>query len=85
MSGPLCLISYVFEVMLYQVDYVLIISMCVCVCGFYYRVLALTVASELAAPKANGSGTFLPALIDELGALTAEKLAENAKIEIVSC
>ncbi|KAF7793804.1 hypothetical protein EIP86_004925 [Pleurotus ostreatoroseus] len=49
-------------------------------------VLALTVASEIAAKRSDvhGSGTFLPALIDELGKLTPEKIAETANIEIIS-
>ncbi|KAI0742200.1 Hydroxyethylthiazole kinase [Irpex lacteus] len=48
-------------------------------------VLAITVASEYAAEREDvkGSGTFLPALIDELGNLTAETLAKAANIEIV--
>lgn len=49
------------------------------------RVLAITVASELAAARADvkGSGTFLPALIDELGALTPEKIATYGKVEVI--
>lgn len=49
------------------------------------RVLAITVASELAAarPDVKGSGTFLPALIDELGTLTPEKMAQYANIEVI--
>ncbi|KAI0779860.1 Hydroxyethylthiazole kinase [Fomes fomentarius] len=48
-------------------------------------VLAVTVASELAAarPDVKGSGTFLPALIDELGALTPERIAQYANIEVI--
>ncbi|KAI0081889.1 Hydroxyethylthiazole kinase [Panus rudis PR-1116 ss-1] len=48
-------------------------------------VLALTIASEFAAVREDvkGSGTFLPALIDELGKLTPEKFVERAKIEIL--
>ncbi|KAI0743772.1 Hydroxyethylthiazole kinase [Daedaleopsis nitida] len=48
-------------------------------------VLAVTVASELAAarPDVKGSGTFLPALIDELGALTPEKIAAYAKVDVI--
>ncbi|KAI0356149.1 Hydroxyethylthiazole kinase [Trametes cingulata] len=48
-------------------------------------VLAITIASELAAarPDVKGSGTFLPAFIDELGALTPEKLANLAKVEVL--
>ena len=49
------------------------------------RVLAITVASELAAARADvkGSGTFLPALIDEPGALTPEKIAAYGKVEVI--
>ncbi|KZT71053.1 HK-domain-containing protein [Daedalea quercina L-15889] len=49
-------------------------------------VLALTVASEFAAARQDvlGSGTFLPALIDELGALTPEKMVKAANIEVFS-
>ncbi|KAH9949645.1 Hydroxyethylthiazole kinase [Amylocystis lapponica] len=48
-------------------------------------VLALTVAAEAAARREDvrGSGTFLPALIDELGKLTPESLVAAAKIEVV--
>ena len=51
----------------------------------YCRVLAVTIASEIAAvrPDVKGSGTFLPALIDELGKLTPEVIASKAKIEVV--
>ncbi|KZT11068.1 Hydroxyethylthiazole kinase [Laetiporus sulphureus 93-53] len=47
-------------------------------------VLALTVSSEYAAAREDvkGSGTFLPALIDELGKLSAQKIGETAKIEV---
>ena len=47
--------------------------------------LAITIASELAAarPDVRGTGTFLPALIDELGALTPEKIAMHAKIDVI--
>ncbi len=50
-----------------------------------HSVLALTVASEFAAarPDVKGSGTFLPALIDELGNLTPERLAQTANIEVI--
>lgn len=50
-----------------------------------YRVLALTIASELAAARSDvrGTGTFLPALIDELYNLTAAKIQQYAKIEVV--
>ncbi|KDQ57589.1 hypothetical protein JAAARDRAFT_207093 [Jaapia argillacea MUCL 33604] len=48
-------------------------------------VLALTVASEIAAARADvkGSGTFLPALIDELGNLTPDVIERRAKVEVV--
>jgi len=48
-------------------------------------VLALTVASEYAGKRKDvkGSGTFLPALIDELGKLTFEKIMEAAKVEVM--
>ena len=47
-------------------------------------VLAMTIASEFAADRddVKGSGTFLPALIDELGKLTPERLARS-NVEIV--
>lgn len=50
------------------------------------RVLALTIASEFAGAREDvkGSGTFLPALIDELGKLTPETLVKKAKIEVIS-
>lgn len=48
-------------------------------------VLAVTIASELAGVRSDvkGSGTFLPAFIDELGALTPQKLAQYAKVEVI--
>ncbi|KIM78882.1 hypothetical protein PILCRDRAFT_75085 [Piloderma croceum F 1598] len=48
-------------------------------------VLAVTVASELAAarPDVFGPGTFLPALIDELYNLTPDKVIEQAKVEVI--
>jgi thiamine-phosphate diphosphorylase/hydroxyethylthiazole kinase len=48
-------------------------------------VLAVTVASEYAAarPDCKGPGTFLPALIDELAALTPSKVMQKAKLEVV--
>lgn len=48
-------------------------------------VLALTIASEIAAQRADvrGTGTFLPALIDELYHLTPNKLTQFAKIQIL--
>jgi len=47
-------------------------------------ILAITVASELAAARQDvkGTGTFLPALIDELYNLTPEKLIDRAQIEV---
>ncbi|CCM00421.1 uncharacterized protein FIBRA_02451 [Fibroporia radiculosa] len=47
-------------------------------------ILAVTLASEYAAGRADvkGPGTFLPALIDELGRLTAEKIMQ-AKVEVL--
>lgn len=49
-------------------------------------VLAITIASELAASREDvkGSGTFLPALIDEIYNLTPEKVIERAKVKIHS-
>lgn len=49
------------------------------------RLLALTVASELAGERTDvkGTGTFLPALIDELLHLTPERIVERAKVKIV--
>ena len=46
----------------------------------------MTIASEIAARRddVKGSGTFLPALIDELGKLTPERLVEAANIELVT-
>ena len=45
--------------------------------------LALTIAAQRAAGKeVRGPGTFLPALIDELGALTPEIALKMAKIEV---
>jgi hydroxyethylthiazole kinase-like sugar kinase family protein len=48
-------------------------------------VLAVTVASELAATRADvsGPGTFLPALIDELAHLTPEIIQKRAKVEVL--
>ncbi|TFY80989.1 hypothetical protein EWM64_g3030 [Hericium alpestre] len=47
-------------------------------------VLALTVASEIAAQRSDvrGPGTFLPALIDELANLTPEVIRQRAKVEV---
>jgi len=49
-------------------------------------VLALTIAGERAAVRSNvqGSGTFLPALIDELYNLTPEKMRQDSQVEIVA-
>lgn len=47
-------------------------------------ILAITVASEFAAARQDvkGTGTFLPALIDELYNLTPETLIDRAQIEV---
>ncbi|KAH9948563.1 Hydroxyethylthiazole kinase [Amylocystis lapponica] len=45
--------------------------------------LAAAVGGVLALTDVRGSGTFLPALIDELGKLTPESLVAAAKIEVV--
>lgn len=47
-------------------------------------VLALTVAAECAAERSDvhGSGTFLPALIDELYNLKPETLLSRAKVQV---
>ena len=47
--------------------------------------LAITIASEIAAVRedVHGSGTVLPALIDELGKLTPELISSKAKVEII--
>ncbi|EGO25805.1 hypothetical protein SERLADRAFT_348122 [Serpula lacrymans var. lacrymans S7.9] len=54
--------------------------------GAISGVLALTIAAELAVERSDvhGSGTFLPALIDELYHLTPQEIIEKAKIEVVS-
>jgi len=48
-------------------------------------VLALTVAAECAAERndVHGSGTFLPALIDELYKLTPETVLLRAKVSVL--
>ena len=53
-------------------------------CNESHSILAITVASELAASREDvkGTGTFLPALIDELYNLTPEKLVDMARIEV---
>lgn len=47
--------------------------------------LAITIASEVAAVRSDvkGSGTFLPAFIDELGKLSAEDILNKANIQLV--
>ncbi|KAK0505022.1 thiamine biosynthetic bifunctional enzyme Thi4 [Armillaria luteobubalina] len=47
-------------------------------------VLVLTIAAEVAAKRKDvqGRGSFLPALIDELGALTPDKIRKLAKIQV---
>lgn len=49
-----------------------------------FSILAITVASEFAAEReeVRGTGTFLPALIDELYSLTPEKIIERAKVQV---
>jgi len=49
-------------------------------------ILALTIAGERAAvrPDVQGSGTFLPALIDELYNLTPERVKQYAQVEVVT-
>lgn len=46
----------------------------------------MTIASELAAARSDvhGTGTFLPALIDELFNLTSDKIQERAKVGVVN-
>lgn len=50
--------------------------------GAITGVLAITIASEIAGERhdVRGTGTFLPALIDELGRLTPEAVVQRAKI-----
>ncbi|KAL5523852.1 hypothetical protein ACEPAG_8025 [Sanghuangporus baumii] len=52
--------------------------------GVIGGMLAITIASELAAERQDvlGTGTFLPALVDELYHLTPEKILKRARIEI---
>ncbi|UZJ53256.1 hypothetical protein CBS101457_002576 [Exobasidium rhododendri] len=54
--------------------------------GALMGVLAMTIASEVAAERSDvkGPGSFIPALIDELAALSPQMLLERQKIEIVS-
>lgn len=49
-------------------------------------ILALTIAGEAAANRSDvrGSGTFLPALIDELYNLRPETVLEKARIQVIS-
>jgi thiamine-phosphate diphosphorylase/hydroxyethylthiazole kinase len=49
-----------------------------------YRVLVLTVASEIVAkrPEVKGPGTFLPALIDGLAGVSAQDVRSHAKVTI---
>ena len=51
----------------------------------YCSVLAMTVASEVAAARSDvhGPNTFRSALIDELYNLTPETIARRASIEVV--
>lgn len=51
--------------------------------GALMGVLSMNIASELAAerPDVRGPGTFIPALIDELAAMTPEKIVERANFE----
>ncbi|PWN35118.1 hydroxyethylthiazole kinase [Meira miltonrushii] len=53
--------------------------------GALMGVLSMNIASELAAERSDvkGSGTFIPALIDELAAMTPEKIVERAKFGFV--
>ncbi|KAJ9479164.1 Thiamine biosynthetic bifunctional enzyme [Pseudozyma hubeiensis] len=54
--------------------------------GALTGLLAMTIASEKAAVRddVRGPGTFIPALQDELAAVSAEDILKMAKIEIVS-
>ena len=47
-----------------------------------YSVLAITIASEKAAAREDvkGSGTFLPALIDEVGKLRPTDIEGNGRV-----
>ncbi|KAH7888813.1 Hydroxyethylthiazole kinase family-domain-containing protein [Phlebopus sp. FC_14] len=53
--------------------------------GAVAGILVPTIAAEYAAARSDvqGSGTFLPALIDELYNLTPEKVLEKARVQIV--
>jgi len=54
--------------------------------GAITGVLAITIASEIAGERhdVQGTGTFLPALIDELGRLTPEVIIHRARITQVA-
>lgn len=54
--------------------------------GAVAGVLAITIGSEVAGERADvfGMGTFLPALIDELGRLTVEEIIRRANMEQVA-
>jgi len=49
-------------------------------------ILALSIAGERAAARSDvqGSGTFLPALIDELYNLTPESVKQHGQVEVVT-
>ncbi|CAO1630140.1 unnamed protein product [Parajaminaea phylloscopi] len=53
--------------------------------GALVGLLSMTIASEKAAERddVRGPGSFIPALIDEIAALTPQDLVERAKIDIV--
>ena len=54
--------------------------------GALMGVLSMNIASELAAerPDVKGPGTFIPALIDELAAITPEKIIQRARFDSFS-
>lgn len=54
--------------------------------GVLAGLLAITIASELAGARAEvrGTGTFLPALIDELATVTPELILQKAQLRVVS-
>ncbi|KZV80506.1 thiamine biosynthetic bifunctional enzyme Thi4 [Exidia glandulosa HHB12029] len=54
--------------------------------GIVAGLLAITIASEVAGGRADvkGTGTFLPALIDELANITPEIIAQKAKLNVLS-
>lgn len=53
--------------------------------GALTGVLAMTIASEVAAERVDvkGPGSFIPALIDEVAAITPEVLQKRANIEVI--